>query len=228
MDGRADIVPIPIMNPTDTNAVLSPTDTIGWLRPVDYVGCDPNACMYPGPAFNPVDPNLPLCPLNVAPAQSQSLQTCVAAAKHWDDSSMDEDSESHDPTTESPLTQGVDLAHQYNIPEHLHTLYTTSLRDLETEAQAQQLAQFFHDYQGVFATSSEDLGRTNIVQHRIDAGDHPPIKQHPRRIPIHKREFVRQEIQKMLQKGVIEPSDGPLVQSHCPCCQERWRKPFLC
>ena len=129
VDGRADVVPIPIMNPTDTNAVLSPTDTIGWLRPVDYVGCDPNVCLDLGPAFNPVDPNLPPCRLNVAPAQSQSLQTCVATPKHWDDSSTDEDSESPEPTTESPLTQGVDLAHQYNIPRTpAHTrVYTTSL-----------------------------------------------------------------------------------------------------
>ena len=95
-----------------------------------------------GPAFNPVDPNLPPCPLNVSPAQSQSLQTCVATPKHWDDSSTDEDSESPEPTTESPLTQGVDLAHQYKHPRTpAHTrVYTTSLRDLETEAQAQQLA----------------------------------------------------------------------------------------
>ena len=209
VDGHADTVPIPIMNPTDTNAISSPTDTIAWLRPVDYVGYDPNACVDLGPAFNPVDPNLPPCLLSVALAQSQSLQTCVATAKHWDDSSTDEDSEPHEPTTESPLTQGVDLAGQYSIPEHLRTLYTTSLRDLETETQAQQLANFFHDYQDVFATSAEDLGRTNIVQHRIDTGDHPPIKQHPRRIPIHKCEFVHQEIQNMLQKGVIEPCDGP-------------------
>ena len=140
----------------------------------------------------------------------------------------------------------------------------------ETEAQAQHLAQLFHDYQDAFATSSEDLGHTNIVQHCIDTGDHPPlgfavrvrsagqkygptchqrdhadvteivtlvqlsllgqhvgvlalagykrrksaltanpIKQPPRHIPIHKREFVHQEIQKMLQKGVLEPCDGP-------------------
>ena len=104
VDGRADIVPIPIMNPTDTNVIFFPTDTVDWLRPVDCICCDPNVCMDFGSAFNPVDPNLSPYPLNVRPAQSQSLQTRVATSKLWDDSSTDEDSESHEPNTESPLT----------------------------------------------------------------------------------------------------------------------------
>ncbi|KFM71098.1 hypothetical protein X975_15361, partial [Stegodyphus mimosarum] len=46
------------------------------------------------------------------------------------------------------------------------------------------------DLQDVFSHSSSDVGRTSLTQHRIDTGDHPPIKQHPRRLPIAKQEEV--------------------------------------
>ena len=127
-----------------------------------------------------------------------------------------------------PLLKGWTWPASIASQRHLRTLYTTSLQDLDTEAQAQQLAHFFHEYQDVFATSSEDLGRTSIVQHCIDTGDHPPIKQHPQHIPIHKREFVHQEIQNTLQKGVIEPCGRPWSSPIVCCCKKRRRNPFLC
>ena len=64
-------------------------------------------------------------------------------------------------------------------------------------------------YQNVFAKSKYDLGRTTIVQHEIDTGDHPPIKQAPRRMPLAKKEVVRKEVEAMLQNGIIEPSVSP-------------------
>ena len=64
-------------------------------------------------------------------------------------------------------------------------------------------------YQNVFAKSKYDLGRTNIVQHEIDTGDHRPIKQAPCRMPLNKKEIVRKEVQNMLQNGIIEPSVSP-------------------
>ena len=71
------------------------------------------------------------------------------------------------------------------------------------------MASFLNDHQAVFAKHDDDLGRTNIVQHRTDTGDHLPIKQRPRRVPIHKRDLIERELQRMLAKGVIEPCDGP-------------------
>lgn len=60
----------------------------------------------------------------------------------------------------------------------------------------------------VFAKSKTDLGKTNIVSHKINTGDARPIKQQPRRIPLHKKEAARQEVQRMLKAGIIEPSSS--------------------
>ena len=61
----------------------------------------------------------------------------------------------------------------------------------------------------MFADSPLDLGRTGVVKHRIDTGNHRPIKQPPRRVPMHRRDIVQNEIDKMLDRGVIEHCDGP-------------------
>ncbi|KFM56688.1 Retrovirus-related Pol polyprotein from transposon 412, partial [Stegodyphus mimosarum] len=65
------------------------------------------------------------------------------------------------------------------------------------------------DLQDVFSRSSSDVGRTSLTQHRIDTGDHPPIKQHPRRLPIAKQEEVRALLKDMQESNVIEPSASP-------------------
>ena len=65
------------------------------------------------------------------------------------------------------------------------------------------------EYKDLFATSDQDLVRTNIVRHNINTVSTIPVKQPPRRTPIAMREEVEKHIDEMLQKNVIEPADGP-------------------
>ena len=64
-------------------------------------------------------------------------------------------------------------------------------------------------YADDFADAEDGLGRTRVVKHSIVTGDNPPIKQSCRRAPPSKREHVRQLIQDMLKKDVIQPSSSP-------------------
>ena len=48
-----------------------------------------------------------------------------------------------------------------------------------------------------------------MVQHKIDTGDAVPFKMQPRRLPLAKREAVKTEIDRLLNDGIIEPSNGP-------------------
>ena len=65
------------------------------------------------------------------------------------------------------------------------------------------------EYQDIFAKSSSDLGRCDRVQHRINTGNALPVRQPTRRLPFGKREVEQDEIYKMLERGVIEPSNSP-------------------
>ena len=62
-----------------------------------------------------------------------------------------------------------------------------------------------HDYRDIFALTLEELGRTDLVQHHIDTGDHPPIRSRPYRVQT-KRETIEQQINDMLDRDVTQPS----------------------
>ena len=48
--------------------------------------------------------------------------------------------------------------------------------------------------------------RTNVLHHDVDVGSAKPIKQHPYRINPEKREYLKKEIQYLLESDLIEPS----------------------
>jgi hypothetical protein len=53
------------------------------------------------------------------------------------------------------------------------------------------------------------LGRNNLQPHRIDTGDHPPIKQAMRRQPYAHIEEIERNIQELLAADIIEPAVSP-------------------
>lgn len=65
------------------------------------------------------------------------------------------------------------------------------------------------EYQISFSASSTDKGLTDLVEHKINTGHAPPIKQPPRKIPLAKMQEVENEINDMLEKGIIETSNSP-------------------
>ena len=58
-------------------------------------------------------------------------------------------------------------------------------------------------------SQTPELGRVEIIEHKIDMGDTKPIKQQPYRVPIAKREIMDQEVEKILVKEIIRPSVSP-------------------
>ena len=60
-------------------------------------------------------------------------------------------------------------------------------------------------YVDLFAVDKQDRVKTPLVQHQIDTETHPSIKQMPRQLTLSERE----EVNKMLSAGMIEPSSSP-------------------
>jgi transposase InsO family protein len=98
----------------------------------------------------------------------------------------------------------------HELPEHLVVLWRTACERGElNESVAQQLKLLLIRYSKLFATNDNDLGRTTLVQHDIETGDCPPIRQPPRRIPGGQLKEFEQELDRMLAAGVIEPGQSP-------------------
>ena len=55
----------------------------------------------------------------------------------------------------------------------------------------------------------DSLGHINVLQHKIDTGSAPPIRQYPSRLPYAYREEAKNQVSDMLRQGVIQPSSSP-------------------
>eukprot|EP00731_Ephydatia_muelleri_P008792 Em0004g1130a len=77
-----------------------------------------------------------------------------------------------------------------------------------TDNEKDELQQLLLKYNGILSQYEGDLGRTDLVYHHIVTGDHKGIKQSGRRLPFHQREEVKELLDGMLERQVIEPSQG--------------------
>ena len=64
-------------------------------------------------------------------------------------------------------------------------------------------------YSTVFSDANPVLGYCDVQVCRIDTGDSPPIYQRPYRVPLAKRKIIDQQVDEMLQMGVIQPISSP-------------------
>ena len=95
-----------------------------------------------------------------------------------------------------------------SFPPHLEIM-VENLKPELNDKQIDELKQVICEYQDVFVGPDGQLGRTHLTEHPIDTGDAKPIKLPPRRVPLGLREEVDEEINKLLDLNVIEPSDSP-------------------
>jgi hypothetical protein len=65
-----------------------------------------------------------------------------------------------------------------DLPEHLKPIYDSMSPDL-TEIHRNEVKKLLLEYQDIFRAPGVELCRTTLVQHTIDTGNHPPIKQPP-------------------------------------------------
>ena len=82
----------------------------------------------------------------------------------------------------------------------------TSNLDVEQKGKLDALLTKYDD---IFAYTPAQLGKSSVVQHRIDTGDHPPIRLRSYRTSPSNREEIDKQISEMLANGVISPSVSP-------------------
>ena len=61
----------------------------------------------------------------------------------------------------------------------------------------------------MFELNDAELGCTDLVQHMIETGSHPPIKQQPYRTPFVQREKIGEMIDDMTERDIVKPSTSP-------------------
>ena len=77
------------------------------------------------------------------------------------------------------------------------------------ETDKKKMLTFLESYSDIFDEENKPLQATNLVKHKIDTGDHPPIARAPFRIPYPLQGEMKSQIDKMLAEKVIKPSVYP-------------------
>ena len=106
-------------------------------------------------------------------------------------------------TSDAPQREA--LTPQELAPELARLVDATDL----TDSQKEEVSSLLRRYQGVFSLPGSVLGRTSLVRHKIDTGRNPPIRQKARRIPAGQQPIYEEEMRKMRDLDIIEPSDSP-------------------
>ncbi|CAG2197901.1 unnamed protein product [Mytilus edulis] len=94
------------------------------------------------------------------------------------------------------------------LPDYLHEVFESNQANLDKD-QKEKFRDLLIEYSDIFSKSSEDIGLTDLVEHTINTGNNPPVRQRPRRIPLARMKDAEAEIQKMVKQDIIEPSTSP-------------------
>ena len=97
----------------------------------------------------------------------------------------------------------------YNdLPSELKKLVQDSSINLNDE-EIGQLIETVCIHRNQFACQGDKLGKTDLITHKIDTGDARPFKHNPRRLNIDDQDWADEEVGRMLDQDLIEPSNSP-------------------
>jgi len=144
--------------------------------------------------------NVPVRVMNVS-TQPISLKSGIPVANLWPVEVVDQIDNQH-----STYTQKKELCNEDEafIEKMMHRV-DGSL----PESGSLALCEILKDHIDVFSKSENDLGRTDIITHRIEAGNAKPVRQQLQRYPPAHIEAISQHVDNMLEQGIIEPAFSP-------------------
>ena len=120
------------------------------------------------------------------------------------------------PFQPQPSEIATDNDSDASLPVHVNLLYETTIQNTHLTSEVdRQFKEILQKHQHAFATNSTDLGYCPVLEHDIDTGDSPPIKQSPRRPPLSAGDAETDIIDEMLSTGVIEPSTSEWASPVC-------------
>ena len=96
---------------------------------------------------------------------------------------------------------------QSHMPEHIKDMFLCSCVHL-TDEESAKFGEVLIMYADLFAKNDNDLGCFTEMEHSIDTGDTPPIKQRMRRTPLCFCDEEEEYLKKMLDSKVIQPSNS--------------------
>ena len=80
---------------------------------------------------------------------------------------------------------------------------------ISSDTVPEKLYEVLSTYADSISRGPWDLGSAKGPKHTIDTGSAQPIQVPPRRVPFHKRQEMRRQVDEMLEAQIIELSESP-------------------
>ncbi len=190
---------------THTTVIIEPTETFCNIYPLSMAASLSDYKYNTSHKIRLLNPHAE--PVNIKQDVTLgSAETVDLLGMFYDGDTAHEQSETKLFTSHNSTARRHEL--QHTVPSHLEDMVNSIAVEM-SEVEREQVMCTLEKYQAAFSRNELDLGITNMVEHTIDVGDHRPIKQPPRRVPI---AFAGEEeavIKQMEKQGIIRPSTSP-------------------
>ncbi|GFW07399.1 retrovirus-related Pol polyprotein from transposon 17.6 [Trichonephila clavipes] len=77
-----------------------------------------------------------------------------------------------------------------------------------SDEQRNKLSEPLRKFSGLFTKTNKSTATKTNVKHKIYTGDHAPINQRAYRVSPTERRIIHEEVQKMLDEGIVQPSES--------------------
>jgi hypothetical protein len=164
---------------------------------------------------------LPLCLLNLTnEPQNINSEECIGTLEPLSspaqiiEGKFDPATDGH-PTSASSFVNPVSESAPEEAPssrdQELKAAIDTMLEQTSPDLTADQREQVYATlwFRNTLSINDFDIGYTDLVSHRIDTGDHPPIRETLRQHLRAYQEEMDAQVDRMLQQGIIEPCNSP-------------------
>lgn len=101
------------------------------------------------------------------------------------------------------------LACDLAVDQSLLDAFHRSIDDETSSSERSQLLTLLQKFRASFDSPASGLGRTSTVFHQIDTGSHAPLRQRPYRVSASERRVIDDQVDDMLKRGVVQPSNSP-------------------
>ena len=181
IDTSQDQMTISLLNCSNKNVKLRQNTTLGIAHPVDQV------LLYEDRCTDKIELGDRDCP-------SVRDAVCMKNQESVKDSSKNQ-----------IIKQPEQFPASNELSEYLEPLIQNASSDL-SPSERDRLTGLVTEFKDIFMSPDGKLKQTDLAEHYIDTGDTKPFKLPCRRLPMFKKPIVQNEIEKMLEQEVIEPS----------------------
>ena len=96
------------------------------------------------------------------------------------------------------------------LPGDIYPICKVELQDaLITDETRKKFEDICNKYEKVFSKNNKDIGKTQLIEMKIDTGNSVPLAQSPYTLPLKHYDRVGNEIETLEKAGVIERSLSP-------------------